>query len=317
MDGAEVTLRDYTSRWLAQPRKATTRRRYQQIVDTYIVPQLGTVPVASLDRARCRELLVGVCARRAPATARAVLAVLQAVLADAHSDGILPHNPANGLRKGLGLRPNARDEAEGIRALTAPELSRFLAGAWASYPQLAPVFETCARAALRLGEALALRWSDRRPGELRIAWSYTDKQLLRPKGGRRTVEIGPDLDAVLERLPARMVWMFPSSRPGGKLPLWDATWVARVARHVGRQTGLPFAHCHMLRHSAASLWLAQGEPVSWVSRQLGHASTAFTERVYARWIRAHNPNGLRRFDALLRGERDSFPLLPGKRVDPR
>ncbi len=39
-----------------------------------------------------------------------------------------------------------------------------------------------------------------------------------------------------------------------------------------------------LRDSYASHLLTQGVSVSWVSRQLGHASTGMTEKHYATWI---------------------------------
>ena len=39
-----------------------------------------------------------------------------------------------------------------------------------------------------------------------------------------------------------------------------------------------------LRHSYASILLSEGVNVLYVSRQLGHASTAITEKHYTRWI---------------------------------
>lgn len=42
---------------------------------------------------------------------------------------------------------------------------------------------------------------------------------------------------------------------------------------------------HLLRHTAASHWLAAGRPVTEVSQLLGHSSPATTLRVYAHWIK--------------------------------
>jgi integrase len=41
---------------------------------------------------------------------------------------------------------------------------------------------------------------------------------------------------------------------------------------------------HDLRHGFASLLLAWGEPILYVSRQLGHSSAAFTHSTYAHLI---------------------------------
>ena len=44
---------------------------------------------------------------------------------------------------------------------------------------------------------------------------------------------------------------------------------------------------HDLRHTAASLMVATGEPVTWVSSQLGHTNPAITLRVYAKLFDAN------------------------------
>lgn len=42
----------------------------------------------------------------------------------------------------------------------------------------------------------------------------------------------------------------------------------------------------MLRHTFASILIAQGHDVVFVSRQLGHANAAITPTVYAHWFDA-------------------------------
>ena len=49
---------------------------------------------------------------------------------------------------------------------------------------------------------------------------------------------------------------------------------------LGEQAGLGHWHPHELRHSGASLMLAQGTPLHVVSEVLGHASIAITKDVY-------------------------------------
>ena len=39
-----------------------------------------------------------------------------------------------------------------------------------------------------------------------------------------------------------------------------------------------------MRHSFASLLLQAGEPITYVSRQLGHKDSAITLKVYAHWL---------------------------------
>jgi len=49
-----------------------------------------------------------------------------------------------------------------------------------------------------------------------------------------------------------------------------------------KRAGLDHWHPHELRHSGASLMLAQGTPLHVVSEVLGHASIAVTKDVYGR-----------------------------------
>lgn len=48
--------------------------------------------------------------------------------------------------------------------------------------------------------------------------------------------------------------------------------------------GLGHWHVHELRHSGASLMLAQGTPLHVVSEVLGHASIAMTKDVYGHLV---------------------------------
>ena len=55
-------------------------------------------------------------------------------------------------------------------------------------------------------------------------------------------------------------------------------------KRVLRKAGIRDIRYHDLRHTYASQLLAQGEPVTYVSQQLGHANPQITFRVYAHWI---------------------------------
>ena len=58
----------------------------------------------------------------------------------------------------------------------------------------------------------------------------------------------------------------------------------RNFKRVLRKAGLREVRYHDLRHPYASQLLAQGQPVTYVSQQLGHANPQITFKVYAHWI---------------------------------
>lgn len=47
-----------------------------------------------------------------------------------------------------------------------------------------------------------------------------------------------------------------------------------------QDAGLRDMALHSLRHTAAATWLTTGKPLTYVQRQLGHASITTTERCY-------------------------------------
>jgi integrase len=53
-----------------------------------------------------------------------------------------------------------------------------------------------------------------------------------------------------------------------------------------RAAGVPVtSHFHTTRHTFATVLLAAGEDLYWVSEQLGHKNIRTTEQVYRHWIR--------------------------------
>ncbi len=72
------------------------------------------------------------------------------------------------------------------------------------------------------------------------------------------------------------------------------------------RAGLPHFRLYDLRHTFASLLLAAGAPITYVSAQLGHANPATTLRYYARWI----PGQGRRWVDLLDLDRPTAVLEP-------
>lgn len=75
-----------------------------------------------------------------------------------------------------------------------------------------------------------------------------------------------------------------------------------LARHFERtlkQTGLPRIRIHDLRHTAASLLLAQGVPVKMVSEILGHSGSRITLDVYGHVFDQTRQQAADRMDELL------------------
>ena len=64
----------------------------------------------------------------------------------------------------------------------------------------------------------------------------------------------------------------------------DKNHAAAIFRRLLKNAGLPHYRVYDLRHTFASLLLAEGAPITYVAAQLGHSSPATTLRYYAKWI---------------------------------
>ncbi|MFI9840699.1 tyrosine-type recombinase/integrase [Nonomuraea sp. NPDC051941] len=67
----------------------------------------------------------------------------------------------------------------------------------------------------------------------------------------------------------------------------DPETFSHLFSRLAKKTGLGHWHPHELRHSSASLMLAQGTPLHAVSEVLGHASIAITKNVYGHLLEGH------------------------------
>lgn len=279
--------------------KQTTREHYERVLDHHVHPTLGSRRVRDLTRGRLKALLLQKLADGlAPGTVSIIHRTLRAMLSAAVDDGVLLANPASRLGRTLRLVPAKATRQEDIKAMTREQLATFLGVATVDEPRTYPLLLLLARTGLRIGEALALQWEDvdLHGHTLRVARSLADngQRVDTPKSGHgRDVDLSQQLAATLRGVDAarkaralrkgiaRPPWVFPSER-GETL---DPHNVRRAFRRILERAKLPphfTPHC--LRHTFASLLLADGKPIVYVQRQLGHASITLTVDTYGKWL---------------------------------
>ena len=319
-----LTVREYAARRLAVWKTrlaARTVRGYEQHLALHVLPVLGDLPVREIRRRHVKALLEAKQAelyvRRtthktaggapeaddpgrpyAKHTIRLIRATLSTLLTDAADDGLLPENPVFGLgkkRKGAPGVLTKGERTEKIRPLSREQRDRLLEAAEAE-PRYAALFHLLVKAGLRPGEALALR-----PDDLDLAARTVRVERALDLRGRikptktsetRGVDLTPELAAALRRHLTRLkaealrrgwgevAWLFPNEE--NRLP--DEAKVRKAFKRTLNRAGLPAFRLYDLRHTYASLLVATGAPLTYVSAQLGHASPDTTLRHYARWI---------------------------------
>ena len=298
-----LSVAAFLDRWLTVNLPGTvaesTEDDYVDTVRLHLVPVLGRKRLAKLTVADLDKLWQ---AKRgagySPNSIRIMRTVLRRALGQAEREGIVPRNVA---RLSAAPRIGAREG----RTLTV-EQARELLDAAAGYRFEAAVVLALAYG-MRRGEVLGLHWSalDWQAGTLRVTHGVKRvkdrdglsgrrtrlvvSELKTPKS-RRTLTLTPELVARfrqhrLRQAEAQMaaggLWqdhgLIFASEVG--TPMDPDNFSHSFARLCER-AGLGHWHPHELRHSGASLMLAQGTPLHVVSDVLGHASIAITKDVY-------------------------------------
>ncbi|MFC6897580.1 tyrosine-type recombinase/integrase [Nonomuraea dietziae] len=146
---------------------------------------------------------------------------------------------------------------------------------------------------------------------------------LKTKRSRRTLCLTPELIEVIrrhrsahhqERLQAGESWtehglMFPTSFGNPS----DPDTFSHLFSRLARKAGLGHWHPHELRHSGASLMLAQGTPLHVVSEVLRHASIAITKDVYGHLLEGERRAATEAISTALLGKQS--PVAPNDKED--
>jgi integrase len=199
-------------------------------------------------------------------TAARSLAVLAAMLQFGVGRGLLPSNPARG------VKPYKGEKKE--RFLSEAEVSR-LAETLATM-EAEHALPAVAAAAIRLLLLTGCRKSE----ILSLRWEFVDFVrgcLCIPdtKTGARTIPLAAPALEILAGLPRTSEWVLPATKGDGHYIGLSKAW-----ERLRRQAGLDGVRPHDLRHSFASFAVADGASLYLVGKVLGHRQARTTE-VYA------------------------------------
>lgn len=289
------TLEAFLTGWLedvvARRLRPNSVALYRHMARAHLIPALGSVKLRDLNAQHVQALLnAKEDAGLAPATIQVMHAVLKRALSQAEDWGLVQVNAA--ARVTAPPVPDAEP-----RYLSADEARALLAAVRETRDEA--LYVVALSLGLRQGEILGLRWVD---VDLESRELHVRQQLVRP-GGRtqfgppksarsaRTLPLGGDLVAVLhahrarqleERIKRAPVWedhglVFPSRVGTPRTPGHLLTSFKQVLRAAD----LPAVTFHSLRHSCATLLVAEGVPMRVVMEILGHANIQITAKVYA------------------------------------
>lgn len=303
---ASMTVGEVLERWFdhAHPNLSpSTANVSRTIIDHYLVPHLGELPLSKLTSARIDTVYRALSEHGGrggkplkPATVRRAHNILHRAIAQAVRWGWLPTNPVS-------LSSPPRLSAREIRPPTPDEVLRLFAEAAATDPALATFVLLAAATGARRGELVALRWADidLDTGVVRISRGivdgidgFTEKDTKTHAARRIAIDAGT-VDALRKHraaaehvaeacgvdLPSKS-FVFSSSPEGAKS--WNPVQMTQTFARLADRCGVPDVRLHDLRHFVATRLLSNGVDVRTVAGRLGHRNPNVTLNVYAHFL---------------------------------
>jgi len=308
-------LASFLERWLRDVAHPTLRQgsyeRYHQALTLHVIPALGQRVLArltaqDLQALYSRRLEAGA----SPNTVAQLHRILHRALRDAVRWGLTPRNVCD-------LVDPPRTRRKEMRALSADEARQLLQSVHGD-PNEA-LYVLAVTVDMRQGELLALKWAD---VDLDVGTVQIRRTTRRVKGegyvesepktasGRRNVTLSQTAINALRLHRARQVEQRLAAAYWEDRDLvftnefgrtFDVRSLRRGFQAVLRRVGLPALRFHDLRHSAASLLLAQGVNAKVVQEMLGHSAVAFTLQVYSHVVPALRADAADKMDAIFSG----------------
>ncbi len=302
------TVAEYASTFLAHTkanRRANTARDYTKTLDGHVIPHAGKVRLSELSPAAIRSLYATLRASVSPSMVHRVHRALRALLNLARDQGVIASSPLDGMR-----REAPRYKRPSAQALTEPQIRTVLKAARGN--RLEALFVLALTTGMRQGELFGLQWSDidlarKSIYVQRSAQEVDDEiELVEPKSaaGRRRITLSAIAVDALKRRRALAKkeehdseLVFPTERG---YVLRKSNFQRTIWNPIRKAAKVPKARFHDLRHSAATLLLAEGVHPRIVQEMLGHSNVTLTLQTYSHALPTMQAGAAAAFDRVLR-----------------
>jgi integrase len=315
--GPKQTVKDYLNFWLEvmhRPKiKVSTYALYRQNLDNHLIPALGHIQLHRLTTDQVQSL----CADKLrngfrSGTVRLMYRILHVALKDAVRKKRLALNVCDA----VDLPRLMQHE---IQPLTMEQAQKLLYAARQS--RLECLLTVAIVTGMRLGELLALRWSefDLTRGMLQVrhtvnrikGFGITESE-PKTESSKRSILLPPFvIDSLVQhrasqneaRIRAGAKWqeldlVFPNTQGG----YFRRPKLHTMYKNLLKEAGLPDIRFHDLRHCAATIFLSMGVHPKIVQELLGHSDITLTLRVYSHVLPSMQQEAMNKLDTIFRGK---------------
>jgi len=272
----EMSFRDLAERWEkaeGSTIKATTLHHYKNALRAYVLPRFGDRKIAEINREDIQTFLAEKARNYSESTLRSMRVVLGLTLGWATNCGWLERNPCTRVK--LPKRTGGRRVTRTV--LTSEQVNAIVEKLKEPYATLVLFL---AATGLRIGEALAIKWTDFRNNVLHVTRRIYDGDVdaVKSKRSERKLPIDPLLMERMEKL-GKGKWAF-RSRVG--TPLNPGNALKRHVRPAAVKVGISLGGWHDFRHTLSTKLRRSGVHPKVVSDILGHKKVNLAMDVYDR-----------------------------------
>ncbi len=262
-------------------RKANTHNSYNYVLNKHVIPVFGNRKIYSIKPSELtlwQNDLLKTLSNKAAITTRIIF---NGIFEDALRDEIISKNPFSIIKAPQNIAKN-----ENI-PFSKEEVFRILD---ASPDKIKLFFSIGFFTGMRTGEITALKWSDidleNKVIQVRRTRNKGVETTPKTKSSIRDVDI---LDVLLPYLENHLqfktddeyVFLTRDNVPFNSSNKISSIYWARVLKELN----IPYRNLYQMRHTFASMMIASGEDVLWVSSMLGHKNANITLQVYAKYIK--------------------------------
>jgi len=274
--------------------KSHTFGKYSRILKNEIIPFFGSQQIDLIKVTDVRIWVNKQLEKVVPKTVSEKLTIIRMIFRYALEDEIINRNPVDAIRLPARVKPD-------IKPFTVEEVGLMLKGSEDWYRNyLAVAFYT----GMRIGEILALKWSDidmnKRKIHVRRSISQGSETTPKTIGSVRQIPIFDTLWTYLQdqyrHTGLSNSYLFVSKMTGSAFndatSLRDARWVPMLKR-----LGIPYRQQKNTRHTFAVQMLNSGTmKITDISRLMGHNSTQMLLTRYAKFIKSEEIKIEEKFD---------------------
>ena len=283
----EIYLNQYAENEL----KPVTRYNYRRDLENHMLPEYGNKKIKDITTRMLTEYFTGL--DKSSETTRKFKIIMSSVFRYGVEQGYIKDNPCKGARY-----KKDTSQKNKIKHLNKEQCQKLMS-ATNEYSTINTIIQFLLFTGLRIGECLALHWSDidfeHNTFTVQYTLSYADDMWFfsepKTKTSHRTIKFGPHTKALLlrhkeeqDKLKEKVgdAWKYPdlvfTSVVGN---FYCRSFTNKQLKKILEENDLPTLSVHGLRHSNASLMINDGVDIKAVSEWLGHCNIAVTGDIYA------------------------------------